>query len=368
MERAGHSVWWDRRIKGGSQYSTEIEAALTAAEKIVVLWSSKSITSAWVRDEAAVGRDTGRLVPVTLDGTEPPLGFRQFQTIDLRHWSGRGAQAKIEELLEALGTAAPAAAAASPVAKPVRARLRLADRRPLLVAAALALLVAVIGRGWWWASRGQAHAPIVAIDSAGGSERSRQVARDLSVQLGNLQSARSDAFQLISGGGKADLVLQVNAEDGPATLRRDLSILSGANRSILWSTSLQQPPDKADDLAQQLTVTTEQVLTCALEALSHRRELIDPPTLKLYLVGCSRLEDAYGLGQYDPSLERLFEQVVAKAPHFAGAWAKLLTAEAEAVRAPDTPRAYIDKVRSHVAQVEKLGLNIGEIYAVKAAL
>src|SRR5205814_10437135 len=147
MERAGHSVWWDRRIKGGSQYSTEIEAALTAAEKIVVLWSSKSITSAWVRDEAAVGRDMGWLVPVTFDGTEPPLGFRQFQTIDLRHWSGRGAQAKIEELLEALGRAAPAAAAASPVAKPVRARLRLADRRPLRVAAALALLVAVIGGG-----------------------------------------------------------------------------------------------------------------------------------------------------------------------------------------------------------------------------
>jgi hypothetical protein len=82
LEHAGHSVWWDRRIKGGSQYSTEIEAALAAADRIVVLWSGKSIASAWVRDEAAVGRDTGRLVPVTVDGTEPPLGFRQYQTID----------------------------------------------------------------------------------------------------------------------------------------------------------------------------------------------------------------------------------------------------------------------------------------------
>src|SRR5881394_2317651 len=83
LERIGHSVWWDRRIKGGSQYSTKIEAALDAADKIVVLWSAKSIRSAWVRDEAAVGRDSSRLVPVTVDGTEPPLGFRQFQTINL---------------------------------------------------------------------------------------------------------------------------------------------------------------------------------------------------------------------------------------------------------------------------------------------
>ena len=113
------------------------------------------------------------------------------------------------------GTAVPAAAAASPVAKAVRARLRLADRRPLLVAAALALLVAVIGGGWWWASRGQAHAPIVAIDSAGGSEKSRQVARDLSVQLGNLQSARSDAFQLISGGAPTTTRSRQSATEYP---------------------------------------------------------------------------------------------------------------------------------------------------------
>src|SRR3954464_12255000 len=86
LERAGHSVWWDRQIKGGAQYSAEIEAALDAAEKIIALWSAKSVASAWVRDEAAAGRDTGRLVPVTLDSTQPPLGFRQFQAIELDHW------------------------------------------------------------------------------------------------------------------------------------------------------------------------------------------------------------------------------------------------------------------------------------------
>src|SRR5215213_9360185 len=79
LEKAGHSVWWDWHIKGGAQYSKEIEQALKRAEAVVVLWSQRSVDSAWVRDEAAAGRDTGRLVPVKLDESEPPLGFRQYQ-------------------------------------------------------------------------------------------------------------------------------------------------------------------------------------------------------------------------------------------------------------------------------------------------
>src|SRR5439155_23853198 len=121
-------------------------------------------------------------------------------------------------------------------------------------------------------SPSQSHTPIVAIDTASGSDKSRQAARGLAVQLGNLQSARGDSFQLVSGSGKADIILQVDANDREGALRRDLSVLSGANRAILWSTSLQQPTDKADDLSQQLMVTSERVLSCALEALSHRKE------------------------------------------------------------------------------------------------
>src|SRR5437763_579084 len=104
LERADHSVWWDRQIKGGREFATEIEAALAAADRIVVLWSERAVKSAWVRDEAAVGRDTGRLVPVTLDGTLPPLGFRQFQTIDLSKWKGRGSSPQLQQLVDAVDT------------------------------------------------------------------------------------------------------------------------------------------------------------------------------------------------------------------------------------------------------------------------
>jgi hypothetical protein len=57
------------------------------------LWWAKAKKSHWVRDEAAAGRDRDRLIPTTIDGTQAPLGFRQFQTIDLTDWK-RGARSR----------------------------------------------------------------------------------------------------------------------------------------------------------------------------------------------------------------------------------------------------------------------------------
>ena len=89
LDRDGHTVWWDRQISGGQEFADAIEQALKSADVVIVCWTSRSVRSAWVRDEAGEGRDGGRLVPVTLDGCQPPLGFRQYQTVDLSSWSGR---------------------------------------------------------------------------------------------------------------------------------------------------------------------------------------------------------------------------------------------------------------------------------------
>ena len=102
LEQRGHHVWWDRHIKGGRQFSDEIERALNDAEAVVVLWSCNSVGSDWVRDEAASGRDRRRLVPATIDGTPPPLGFRQYQTLDL----SRSPAASIPALSEAIAALA----------------------------------------------------------------------------------------------------------------------------------------------------------------------------------------------------------------------------------------------------------------------
>ena len=114
---SGHDVWWDRELHGGSRFAAEIDKALQEAEAVVVLWSKTSLDSAWVQDEAAEGRDSGRLVPVVIDGSRPPLGFRQYQSIPLSDWNG-GSPENMRELLRAIDQTCGAREAVSTSAKP----------------------------------------------------------------------------------------------------------------------------------------------------------------------------------------------------------------------------------------------------------
>ena len=104
IARAGHEVWWDRHIQGGSRFTNEIERALKEAEAVVVLWSPASVQSAWVQDEAAEGRDSGRLVPVALGSVKPPLGFRQFHTLSLGSSNDDGQPEATDALLKAIAS------------------------------------------------------------------------------------------------------------------------------------------------------------------------------------------------------------------------------------------------------------------------
>jgi tetratricopeptide (TPR) repeat protein/TolB-like protein len=148
LEAAGHDVWWDRRLDSGEEFSTEIEAALDRADVVVVAWSKDSVKSRWVRDEASIGGDSGRLVPITVDGTPAPLGFRQFHTFDLNRWRGSGKDPRIAELLLSLdrrlgakaGGGAPAART-SPAPRQGSFAARLTRSR-LAIVASLLLLIA----------------------------------------------------------------------------------------------------------------------------------------------------------------------------------------------------------------------------------
>jgi adenylate cyclase len=100
--RAGHEVWWDRHLHGGSRFSDEIDKALKDAEVVVVLWTEVSVKWAWVQDVAADGRDTERLVPVSLNGCRPPLGFRQFHTVELGDWNRDAEPKQLDELIDAI--------------------------------------------------------------------------------------------------------------------------------------------------------------------------------------------------------------------------------------------------------------------------
>jgi TolB-like protein/tetratricopeptide (TPR) repeat protein len=140
LKQAGHEVWWDRHIASGREFSAEIEAALEKVDLVLVAWSKRSAKSPWVRDEAAIGRDTGRLFPVLIDRSQPPIGFRQFQSFDLAGWKGRAGDPRTTELVDAVQARLSGKAAVARKRK--RSLGALLDRRMWAVAAALALILA----------------------------------------------------------------------------------------------------------------------------------------------------------------------------------------------------------------------------------
>ncbi|MGB5078321.1 MAG: TIR domain-containing protein [Sphingorhabdus sp.] len=102
IQDAGFATWWDGLLEGGEQFSRATEDALDRAKAVVVLWSKKSVHSHWVHDETTRGRDRGVLVPLSLDGTDPPLGFGQFQVINLANAKMSADDIEIQRLLRAI--------------------------------------------------------------------------------------------------------------------------------------------------------------------------------------------------------------------------------------------------------------------------
>src|SRR3954452_10142660 len=145
LESEGHDVWRDEDdIGGGSTFSSEIESALGECAAVVVLWSANSIKSTWVRDEAGFGRDAGKLIPFSLDGTDPPLGFRQFHSINLSSWKGQREPPDPDRIRRALGRVAGLGQPA-PLARAAASQwLDLGSRKRLLAGGALLLLTAVL--------------------------------------------------------------------------------------------------------------------------------------------------------------------------------------------------------------------------------
>ena len=359
LEKAGHQVWWDQHIKGGAQYSKEIEAALKAADAVVVLWSAHSVDSAWVRDEAAAGRDSGQLVPVMIDEIEPPLGFRQYQAIDLSRWKGRGRQLELQTLFDAIeglvvddGTVDQDKAPRSNSGQKPNYR-----RLSVIVGISALALIALIGIFWLKPWSSSASVPTVEIVAAEPSNSTRALARDLLVKLGNLQSTRPDALQLTEGGMSKKtptFVFQIGSSNEGGQLRTSLVLLDGQDRGLLWSKDFQQPSNDQTDLKQQVVFTAARVLECAREGLGTDDRRLQLQTLKLYLNACSQFSEIAG-SDPRPVIPVLL-QVVRDAPGFKPAWAKLLRAEGEAaniiftegvvdVRGRNMLRQHIDAAR-----------------------
>lgn len=102
LEAAGYDVFWDNEIPPGSTWADYLQTKITNAKALVVLWTAASTQSQWVREEARIGRDAKKLVPVILDGAAPPFGFGEVQAVDLSNWRGEPENPDFKRFLSGL--------------------------------------------------------------------------------------------------------------------------------------------------------------------------------------------------------------------------------------------------------------------------
>lgn len=138
-----YEVWWDTQLSGGASFTAQTEAELEGADIVLVIWTKASVESNWVKDEAASGRERGRLLPVILDDVKPPLGFRQLQWVDLRRWNRRADAPEIQELVKDIGRVANLPVVKPPPAPP--SRKHLPRYWPIIAALVLLAVVLVVG-------------------------------------------------------------------------------------------------------------------------------------------------------------------------------------------------------------------------------
>lgn len=104
LEARGWSVWWDRKISAGQIFDEVIERELGTAKSVVVLWSKHSVSSEWVRNEAAAAAERNVLVPVLMDSVKLPLEFRRRQTLNLIGWDSDPSHVGFQALCGSIST------------------------------------------------------------------------------------------------------------------------------------------------------------------------------------------------------------------------------------------------------------------------
>lgn len=380
FEGAGHEVWWDRRLDGGEQFSDEIEAALDKAEVVVVAWSKESVKSRWVRDEAAVGGDKGRLVPVSIDGALPPMGFRQFHTIDLTGWKAAKRDQRTAELLRSVERRLQGREEPSPAAraKPPR-RFTLVSSRPLLAAAAVLVLMIAVGTGYFLLRGG---------DKSGGALSKPTIA------LLPFTAASSDAELRQLGSQARESLAHTFSQSGLPLRRMDSAPRDGRSRvDFLISGDLSRTGDKVvatvrlDEAAHGVTVfshrfeaTREDVrdlperigaqmagnLTWSAPMMAlDRRRPVDPVLLAEHLQGAD-----FTLGLDNLQAYQNAKRIAAKAPDWLSA--QLDVAFGTAFVLYQLPRneraAAVAEARRAAQRAMALGPDFGDVYATWCVL
>jgi adenylate cyclase len=316
---AGESVWWDRHVHGGANFSTEIDRELKSAQVVVVLWSPTSIASAWVQDEAAEGRDSGRLVPAILDSVKPPLGFRQLQCVDLSAWVKQGQREPIEDLIDAFSKIAGA---------------QIPPEAAKGAAAPDAISICVL--------------PFVNLsDDAEQEYFSDGITEDIITDLSNISAlevvARNSAFtwkgkvvdaKEVARTMDVSHVLEGSVRKAGNRLRISAQLVAGDTGRHLWAERYDR--DLTDIFEIQDEISHAIVKALELKLLPEEKKAIEArgtsnaEAYRFYLMARQQwIGGTFGDVKRDEAIARICQQAVMLDPNYAEAWALMAIAQAE---------------------------------------
>ncbi len=320
--RAGHQVWWDHQIEGGSRFTTEIDRELKGADAVVVIWTRSSVESPWVQDEAAEGRDNGRLVPVILGTDKPPLGFRQFQSIDFGNWNGEGDPPALDALIRAIAQKGSEPQAAQASAKP--------------------------------AAKGRQHIAAVCVlpfaNMSGDPEQeyfSDGISEDIITDLSKVSAlsvvARNTAFQFkgeavdvkeVAATLGVDHVLEGSVRKAGNRVRITAQLIDGKAGDHLWADRYDR--DLTDIFEIQDEISKEIVRALKIKLLPEEAQAIETrgtenaQAYNLYLMARQQwIWGSWGNSRRDEIIVRICKQAVTFDPKYAEAWALMALAQAE---------------------------------------
>jgi len=319
---AGHEVWWDRHIHGGSRFTSEIDRALKEAEAILVLWSDASVESAWVQDEAVEGRDNGRLVPISLARARPPLGFRQFHCIRLGTWDGTGEPEALGELLAAIDKITGGEGASEPAA--VQPEPRKQHKTSVCV--------------------------LPFVNMSGDPEQeyfSDGITEDIITDLSKISAlsvvARNTAFMFkgqsidvkeVARTLGVDHVLEGSVRKAGARVRVTAQLIDGTAGDHLWAERYDR--DLTDIFAIQDEISKSIAGALQLKLLPEEQKALKARSTSsvdaynLYLMARQQwIDGRYGDARRDRAIIRICEEAVSLDPNYAEAWALMALAQAE---------------------------------------
>ncbi len=284
LERLGHDMWWDRHLHGGARFASEIEAALERSDAVVVLWSRHSLQSAWVQDEASEGRDSGRLVPVTIDGCKPPLGFRQYHVLEYGSGAGDAGLAAIDAAILALESGDRKVA----VVQPVPSKRRLPWRA--IAAALLALAAAAAAIFAWQGERGGGPARLAiaefeALSPDVPAAAPAALGEEIFAALGT--DSRIIASRAGKGGASEGFVASGSLRTSGDLLRFTVHLSEAGSGRQLWTASFDRPLAQSDVSPRQVGIAASMIIRCGLTGRAlHNGKLADE-ALAAYLNYCA---------------------------------------------------------------------------------